>query len=306
MKRVSVKSSVEDYESSVQRYNEAVQRHNDQQKSYDRQKKQFNVKNKASEDVVSFAIRDMLEDATSPEFMQDVDVFVGIDFYSRSNTYGKISVDYGENRKFDDDVPLVWNWTFYFSGSDDSSGGKTNRETSSWSGLNATTAENINILKQSVSALETLAKVNDTFILNLLRSNAIYKEDYVTQKVDKVDTAKYLQEQLEALAGTGMLIRTEDNISSERYIELVKSTPSQFTVTTYSVRKPSKSYDYRVNDYVDSLSKMYTFESKRYRKDKVYDMVKLPLVVKSRDDISSMMLQWDKEYKESQKKDSEE
>lgn len=306
MKRVSVKSSVEDYKSSVQRYNEAMQQHDYQQKSYDRQKKQFNVRNKASEDVVSFAIRDILEDATSSKFMEDVDVVVGIDFYTRDYAYGKIVVSYGENRKFDDDVPLVWNWTFYFSDNGSRSDKKIKRETSSWSGLNATTVEGIEVLKQSVSALEALAKVNDVFIIDLLRKNAVYKEDYVTQEVDSVDKDKYLQEQLEALVGTGMLVCIEDNANLQKYIELTKSTASQFTTVTSVVTKPRRAFNYNTEDYEDVLSKMYEVEEKRYRKDKVYDMVKLPLVVKSRDDISSMMLQWDKEYKESQKQSNEE
>ena len=302
MKRMAVKSAESDYESSVQRYNEAVERRNSQKKAYDAQVDQYRTAKYGMEQKVKSNIEDIVRTASSSSFMQDVDVDVDISFYdgdyaSDSYTSGSIVVSYGENRKFDDDMPLVWQWQFDLSAY--GSKGEASRKTSSWSGLNATTAENISILKQSVNVLDALAAVDDEYIVNLIKSNSVNYHDYVTQEVENVDDSKYLEEQLETLVETGKYIKVDATPQYEQYIKLEKSTPKQFLVEWYVVRKPYSAYNYNTNKYDDYMSKMYIQDKSRMKKEKVYDMVRLPLTVKTEKEIESMMQEWDKDFLDS-------
>lgn len=301
MKRMAVKSAESDYESSVQRYNEAVERRNSKKKAYDAQVDQYRTARYGMEQKVKSNIEDIVRTASSSSFMQDVDVNVSISFFSSYDggdyTSGSIVVSYGENRKFDDDIPLVWQWQFDLGAY--GSKGEASRKTSSWSGLNATTAENISILKQSVNVLDALAAVDDEYIVNLIKSNAVNYKDYVTQELENIDDSKYLEEQLETLVETGKYIKVNATPQYEQYINLEKSTPKQFLVEWYVVRKPYSAYNYNTNKYDDYMSEMYIQDKSRMKKEKVYDMVRLPLTVKTEKEIESMMQEWDKDFLDS-------
>ena len=297
MKRVTVKSSVEDFDNVSKEYSDAVNRQQEQQKVYDRQRKQYLIRLKASKDIVAENIKNLIEDATDSDFMRFVEVYVSI-----YPDYGNIKVSYGESNKFDDDVPLVWNWTFELGGygQDD----RVDRTTSSWSGLNATTAQNVDTLKKSVSALEALANVNDEYLVSLIKSNTVRPSDYVTQEVDKVDANRYLMRKLEALAGTDRYVLTFDGPYYQDYYRIVKDTGKQFAVESVRITKPKREYDWRIDDYVDRDAKVYDLETKRYNKEKFADMVVEPVKPVTMDDIEALMHDWDEEYRKSQEEDS--
>lgn len=297
MKRVAVNSSVEDFENVSREYDDAVARQEEQQKVYQRQRKQYLIRLKASKDIVVENIKNLIEDATDSDFMRFVEVYVSI-----YPGHGNIRVSYGESNKFDDDVPLVWNWTFELGGygHDD----RVDRTTSSWSGLNATTAQNVDTLKKSVSALEALANVNDEYLVSLIKSNVVRPSDYVTQEVDKVDANRYLMRKLEALAGTDRYVLTFDGPYHQDYYHIVKDTGKQFAVESVRITKPKREYDWRIDDYVERDAKVYDLETKRYNKEKFADMVVEPVKPVTMNDIEDMMHDWDEEYRKSQEEDS--
>ena len=290
MKRVAVNSSVEDFDRVSREYDEAVARRDRQQKERDRQYKQYSIRLKASQDIIVENIRNLIEDATDSDFMRFVDIRAHV--YSRHG--GTIAVSYGENNKFDDDVPLVWSWTFELGkyGNDN----EIDRATNSWSGLNATTAQNVEVLKKCVSALEALSQVDDSYIVSLIRENAVAQSDYVSQKVDKVDKDSYLMRKLDALAGTDRYILIDDTMYYSDYSNIEKDTGKQYSVETIRVTRPSKSFNYRTEEYETNLSRKFVIEDKRYRKDKFLQMVVNPLKVVTMDDIDAMMKKWDEEF----------
>lgn len=299
MKRVAINSSVEDFDRVSKEYDDAVARREQQQKEHNRQYRQYIIRLKASQDIIVENIRNLIEDATDSDFMRFVDIYAHV--YSNGGT---IKVSYGENNKFDDDVPLVWNWTFELGRYGDDN--ETNRATNSWSGLNATTSQNVEVLKKCVSALEALSKVNDDYIVSLIRKNAVDKSDYVSQEVDNVDTDSYLMRKLEALAGTDRYFLTFDGPYHQDYYRIVKDTGKQFVVESVRVTKPSHTYDWRIDGYVDKLSEKIGLGTKRYSKVKFADTITTPVKPVTMDDIDSMMNSWDEEHKEYQETNNEE
>lgn len=289
MKRMKVQSSVEDFDRISKEYDEAVSRQQEQQKIRDRQEKEYYIKSKAAKDIIALNIRNLLEDVTDSEFMKYVDIQV--DLYNNSST---IKVSYGENNKFDDDVPLVWSWSFESGKWGDPN--SRERKTSSWSGLNATTKQNVDILKKSVSALEALASVDDSYIESLIRNNTVNTRDYITQEVDRVDEKGYIVKKMDSLAGTDRYILTDDTMYYSDYSNIEKDTGKQYSVKTIRVTKPSKSFNYRTEEYETKLSSKFVIEHKRYRKDKFLQMVVRPLKVVTMDDIDAMMEEWDEKF----------
>ena len=211
MKRCVVNSSLEDFESVRRSYKEAVSRRSQQQSVQDEQKQQYRAANKRAEDKIAAEIEKIVRDATSSQFMDKLSVYVNAYAHSQGDVSCTIRVSYGEDYKFDDSTPLVWSWEFEVGKY--GRRGEVDRKTSSWSGLNATTLQNIDSLKDSVAALEALAKVDDEYVKSVIYDQAVPYSDYVTQEVDSVDDRDFLARARECVPDivTGYIGGEEDS-----------------------------------------------------------------------------------------------
>lgn len=279
MKKV-VKGSLEDYNRLNEEYNQAVSRRENQIKTRDRQEKQYRIMNKAAENIISEYIMDIVEDATSSKFVKSSKCYTNLYKYDGSRLSGDIKFSYGEPSE----SPLAWSWEFSLGRFGSKSGPE--RSTNSWSGLQATTLDDIQILRQSVAALEALSQVNDADIVSMMNKHAVRYTDYVTQEVDKAPSESSLIQRLETLAGTDMFILTNDKTTYYTdYLCITKDTGKQFATYTLRVTNPTKDWSSDEIRPADS----FIIEEKRYRKDKIADLVKTPLELMSQEDIDNLV-----------------
>lgn len=98
----------------------------------------------------------------------DIRVDVNQDWTSRGNSsviLWKIRIDVNERRKFKDDTSLVWSWSVGLSN------GVIRKESSSWSGLQAVTPEQIADLEESVKVIKTLNAIDWDEIIHAPTAN---------------------------------------------------------------------------------------------------------------------------------------
>ena len=286
MKRV-VRSSLERYNQVSDEYNKARARVDEQQRILDEQKRRYKVERKSATDAVAAYVRAQIVGATNKEFANDLRVFVDVDRWVHDNyRRAEIRVDYGEHRVSDESLPLKWRWSFKID-----SKGRTSRESSSWSGLNATTSDHIAQLRQSVNALEALSNLDDERLVKLAFQNVPAYDEYVTQKVDNVDETSYVYKKLDALAGEDVFVAGEENWYGRYYYKIVKDTGKQYAVEAWYLAYPSRAGG-------RDSSQFMLYDTKRYRKNTLYDMLQMPVVPVTREEIQSIMDEKDKEVDE--------
>ena len=283
MKRV-VRSSLERYNQVSNEYNAARARVDEQERILEDQKRKYRVEQKSATDAVAAYVRAQIVGATSKEFANDLRVFVNVDRWVHGNyRAAEIRVDYGEHRVSDESLPLKWRWSFKVY-----SKGRTSRESSSWSGLNATTSDHIAQLRQSVNALEALSNLDDERLVKLAFQNAPAYDEYVTQDVDKVDEMEYVYKKLDALAGEDVFVAGDQTRYGQQYYKIVKDTGKQYVIEVWYLAYPSLVYSREHSEF-----KLY--DTRRTRKDKLYDLLERPIVPVTRDQIQSIMDEKDKE-----------
>lgn len=292
MKRV-VRSSLERYNRVSNEYNEARARVDEQERVREDQKRKYNVERKSATDAVAAYVRAQIVGATSEEFSNDLRVFVDVDRWaSEDYQTAEIRVDYGENRVSDESLPLKWSWRFKVD-----SKGRTSRESSSWSGLNATTSDHIAQLRQSVNALESLSNLDDERLVKLAFQNVPAYDEYVTQKVDNVDEMEYVYRKLDALTGEDVFVVGEPNMYSQYYYKILKDTGKQYTVEEWYLSYSMPHISGR------EKSSFVLYETRRYRKDKFYDLIKSPITLVTREQIQSIMDEKDRKTSEYNRKE---
>lgn len=286
MKRV-VRSSLERYNQVSNEYNEARARVDEQERVREDQKRKYNVEKKSATDAVAAYVRAQIVGATSEEFSNDLRVFVDVNRWAAENyKTAEIRVDYGENRVSDEALPLKWSWRFKVD-----SKGHTSRESSSWSGLNATTSDHIAQLRQSINALEALSNLDDERLVKLAFQNVPAYDEYVTQEVDNVDETSYVYKKLDALAGEDVFVAGEEKLYGRYYYKIVKDTGKQYAVEVWYLAYPSRAGG-------RDSSQFMLYDTKRYRKNTLYDMLQMPVVPVTREEIQSIMDEKDKEVNE--------
>ena len=284
MKRV-VRSSLERYNQVSDEYNAARARIDEQERVREDQKRKYNVERKSATDAVAAYVRAQIVGATSEQFANDLRVFVDVDKWASENYQtAEIRVDYGELRVSDESLPLKWSWRFKVD-----SKGRTSRESSSWSGLNATTSDHIAQLRQSVNALEALSNLDDEQLVKLAFQNAPAYDEYVTQDVDRLDETEYIYKKLDALAGEDVFLAGDEKWYGEYYYKIVKDTGKQYAVETWYLGYPS-------NVSGRDRTEFTLYDTKRYRKDKLYDAVRHPIVPVTREQIQAIMDEKDKQF----------
>lgn len=284
MKRV-VRSSLERYNQVSDEYNAARARVDEQERVREDQKRKYNVERKSATDAVAAYVRAQIVGATSEQFANDLRVFVDVDRMANENYQtAEIRVDYGELRVSDESLPLKWRWSFKVN-----SKGQTSRESSSWSGLNATTSDHIAQLRQSVNALEALSNLDDERLVKLAFQNAPAYDEYVTQKVDRLDETEYVYKKLDALTGEDVFLAGDEKWYGAYYYKIVKDTGKQYSVEIWYLGYPS-------NASGRDRTEFMLYDTKRYRKDKLYDAVRHPIVPVTREQIQVIMDEKDKAF----------
>lgn len=169
----------------------------------------------------------------------DIRVSRGWDFRSdHDETDGgaEVRIDCNEHRMSEEGVALAWSYNASIKGD-----GSIRRESSSWSGLNATTEEQMNSLRQTVSALEFLNDVDWDELLHvkLPRYSDYYDEN--DKRPQREDFETQLRDaELEELVGENKLIAVNNwgescPFSSRKvWLRILKETPSMFFATVIS------------------------------------------------------------------------
>ena len=118
------------------------------------------------------------------------------------SSYIGITVYCNENRVHDENSALSWHYSV------DLRGGELVKSSSSWSGLNATTEENIESLEQTLGAIKYLASVDWE---SLVRTELPSDKDYITEKLnwrDRPDFEDQMKEAaIEDIIGQPILIK---------------------------------------------------------------------------------------------------
>lgn len=161
-----------------------------------------------------------------------------------------------EDNKFDDDKALLWTWEVSLD-----KNGDVKKESSSWSGMKAVTANNISNLKEIVRVLETLNKIDFKMLLTEIEPPEY--QDYVTENNPQYETApNFDKELMEAdvadCIGTrkGILGTYSKYYRGDVYHFIMRETPSSYTVWDIPA--------YYVEHNEGSLSDLYeTYYAKR-------------------------------------------
>lgn len=148
----------------------------------------------------------------------------------------EVQVKCNENEKFDDDVALAWNYDVSLTRD-----GNVVKESSSWSGLKATTREQIDSLQSSVEALKYLNTVDwENLLAVTLPDYEDYRQESVLNELDKEFKRQISDAFISELIGSNtwvQIIPFESSGYWERavlYANIVRETPSQYVVKLLS------------------------------------------------------------------------
>ena len=148
--------------------------------------------------------------------------------------FAEVYIRCNEHSKFEDSSALSWSFDVGLD-----SNGEVTRKSSSWSGLKATTIDQMKSLRQTVEALDFLNEVNwDRLIrIDLPKYGDYY--DFEDRAPKGEDWATQLKEaELEELIGTDNIVEIynwDNSPVSGRvaYIQILKETPSQYFVKVF-------------------------------------------------------------------------
>lgn len=201
----------------------------------------------------------------------DLTIYVRMSF--RSGYSIRVS---DEDNKFDDDKALSWTWEVSLD-----KNGDVKKESSSWSGMKAVTANNINNLKEIVRVLEILNKIDFKTMLN--RITPPNPEDYITGPNPRYETApdfdrELMEADVEDCIGTrkGILGTGSKFYRGNVYHFIQRETPSSYNmwdIPAYYVEKNDGSLSDLFEKYNDSGSNY------NMRKDKFFETIEKPIKI---------------------------
>ncbi len=149
-----------------------------------------------------------------------------------------VRIDVNENNKFAENVSLSWDYNAYLD-----KDGEVLRETSSWSGMKAVTADQLADLEQSLNCLKELASLDWKALLNVTMPE--WKDYIITTDPsyrDRPDFDKELEEaELEDIIGERKMIEVKPFSGSwysdpnsrwarNPFIAIIKDSGSQYTI----------------------------------------------------------------------------
>ena len=211
-----------------------------QRDEWDSQWKAANAKSEEEHDQfreAQYAITDPIQE----KLEKDLSQFDKINIRVRVDPWGApfgskhpigVHIDADENEKFEDTSALAWNFDVYLT-----SAGEVVKSTGSWSGLKATTPEQLDSLRETLSALEYLNGLDWASIINKEMPNI---EDYMKTTVPKRSTRPNFEQQLmevdlEDLVGANKVVKVENWEGSGyrgkyAWVQLVRETPAGYTI----------------------------------------------------------------------------
>lgn len=198
--------------------------------------------------------------------------------WNDNNTYD-VTIKGNNQSHFDEKRALSWNYDVKID-----KDGNVKKETGSWSGLNATTTEAIEDLKNTVKALEILQAIDwKTLLLN--NKHPEYG-DYITERdpssehnKKSVEFDKRLDEaDIADIIGTNKAIKSNGGRMYNGIVwkRILKETPSQYTVVEYP--------NYMFTDTDGTYGpKFYNDYEYRISKDKFMETLVRPFEIKTID-----------------------
>ena len=138
----------------------------DKQARYEDQKSKYYEAKNAVESALHAAVKFIIGDSGLP-----IDVDITSAPYGSEGFEVRVS---DENDKFNKDKALSWTWKVYLNND-----GEVEKESSSWSGMNAVSEANIDYLKKLVALLEKLNNVDWAQILSKYVEPKL--KDYITE-----------------------------------------------------------------------------------------------------------------------------
>lgn len=252
----------EDKRSDVLARKAAWQKDYDAQKAeHDKQYRDYRMAQKAIGDAIADEIKKAIGNIPNYLDIRAEEHFMGY----------TVRVQYAEHAVHADDKAL--SWSYYATLSEK---GELKKETNSWSGLQATTIEQLNDLKESVRILEILNNMDWERILKKAINDSPNYRDYVTtSEPTSVNWGNELiLATIEDAIGQNILIKGDGERGGTIYYQIVGETPKRFTVksfSAYSVERVKDGFDeaYKtLADYVDSTK--YTYQ---ISKDKLISLV---------------------------------
>lgn len=185
-----------------------------------------------AENAVMQPIKDYLEQKLGKYSALTFDIRVDRAYMGRNDSGVRVRIRCNERNKFDDDVALAWSYDV-----DLSPEGEVIRETSSWSGLSATTVAQMTSLRQTVAALDTL---NDIDWDTLIKVDMPAYDDYYdpsNKPPASEDWSAQLQEaEIEELIGSDKFVKVRNwgescPVRGDIWLRFRKETPSMYFCT---------------------------------------------------------------------------
>lgn len=147
-----------------------------------------------------------------------------------------IRIQCNDREKFDQDVALAWSWEATVN-----EDGEIEKSSSSWSGLSACTAAQMESLRQTVAALELLNGIDWSKVLKVqLPKYKDFDDGSLVKPEPEMDYDKELQDaELSEIVGQPKAIRIR-NWSGSGYngdtvwVQIISQTPSMYTVKVRS------------------------------------------------------------------------
>lgn len=262
IKRTAITASKRD--EILQRKADWEDDYNTRKAVYDDQYNKFSKMNKSESDRLADTIKDAIGDTTL-----DLDVQVSDDFYGNYQVRLADEAD-----KFNESKALSWSYSVRLD--------KDNniiKETSSWSGLKATTIENLENLKEIVRVLERLNRIDWQALMSTIRPPKY--TDYVTVEdpryEDHPDFDSELREaDLDDMVGTSIGIVCED---SKYYQGLVYRFITKINPSSYRVFDVPQYYADKGMTYDEILDK-YSSYSYVIQKAKMLRSIHNPEITK--------------------------
>lgn len=141
----------------------------------------------------------------------------------------EVRINCNEHNKFNDNVALSWSYSVKLRG------GEIQAETSSWSGMKATTREQLDSLRETLYALEYLNRLDWKKLLSTTLPDVMSYYKDVGKKPEHQDfDAELMQAEVEELIGTNKIIRVKSWESApyrgDMYLKIMSETASQYKV----------------------------------------------------------------------------
>lgn len=243
-----------------------LRRRDEWQKEYDVQKAEYDAQ-QAEYDAEyrkrALSIKQTVEGYLSEFNLLTFNVIVSSDWYGGY----EVRIQCNDHNNFDDNVALSWEYSIELT-----SDGEVKRNTNSWSGLKATTIEQLDSLKQTVSAIEMLMNLDWKTILSVRQPD---RSDFIKGRHPEDRSREFetelLSAEIEDIIGTHKVVEYDNPkyYRGETYVGILSQTNSMFTIfEIHSTEIGKKTYE-------DASKYPY-----KVRKSTFFDYVSKPLNIK--------------------------